>query len=293
MQNKTVAVFTPTYNRAYKLPDLFNALKRQTSDDFVWIVVDDGSTDGTNELISGYSKEAKFEIRYIYQENGGKQRAQNTAIAHCSEELLFTIDSDDYPTDNAIEAITSEWAKWRNDKTISGLVALYGKTSTSPLIADFPHGLKTTKVYDLYAKSHFRGDAQMIYRTDILREYPFDVAEGERFIAETYIMLQIDDNYDLAVFNCIVAIHEYLPDGYTHNARKITRENPIGYMRVKKLYMDRAKTLKDKIESTALFLVGAHYANKSKEAYKTIDNPLVAAISGMISFILVRTLFTK
>lgn len=293
MRNKTVAVFTPTYNRAYKLPDLYNALKRQTSGDFVWIVVDDGSTDNTRGLIDAYKNEAEFEIRYVYQENGGRQRAQNTALGYCTEELFFAIDSDDYPTDNAIQEITEEWAKWRNEDSIAGLIALYGKTPTEPLIAHFPKKFKRTKTYDLYASGLFKGDANMIYRTDILQQYPFEVAEGEKFIAEPYVMLQIDDSYELAVFNFIVAIHEYLSDGYTNNARKITRENPIGYMKVKRLYMDRAKTLKDKIESTALFLVGAHFAGKSKEAYKSISNPLVAAIAGLISFILVRTEFTK
>ena len=264
MQNKTIAVFTPTYNRAYKLPDLYNALKRQTSKDFVWIVVDDGSTDNTRTLIAGYTEEAEFEIRYVFQKNGGKQRAQNTALEHCHEEMLFTVDSDDYPVDDAIEKIVKEWDKWREDRSIAGLLTLFGKTPTDPLISHFPPNLKRTKTYDLYANNQFKGDAQMIYRADVLRMYPFEVAEGEKFIAEPYAMLQIDEKYDLAVFDEIIAIHEYLPDGYTNNARKLTRENPIGYMKVKQLYMDKANTSMEKIKSAALYLVGAHYAKQSK-----------------------------
>ena len=293
MATKTLAVFTPTFNRAYKLPDLYKALLRQTPGDFVWLVVDDGSTDNTRELIDSYIAEDRMDIRYVYKENGGKQRAQNTALEHCDEELFITIDSDDYPTDDAVERILSAWQEWKSDSAIAGLVALYGKNASEPFKNRFKDSVFRTTVYDLYAKHGFVGDAVMIYRTALLKQYPYDLADGERFIGETYVMLQIDDNYQLATLNEIVAVHDYLPDGYTNNVRKITRENPKSYMKLKRMYIDRAKNPVDKIKSTALYLVGAYYAGVFTEECRKIKNPLVALPSILLARLLVQFEFNK
>ena len=92
----TVCVFTPTFNRAYILPKLYESLVAQTSRDFSWLIVDDGSTDNTAELVHGWQAEGLVPITYIYQENGGKQRATNTGMSHCTDELFFVVDSDDH-----------------------------------------------------------------------------------------------------------------------------------------------------------------------------------------------------
>ena len=106
---KTVTVFTPTYNRAYTLPKLYNSLCRQTSVDFMWLVVDDGSTDNTEELIKGWQEENKVLIEYHKQSNGGKMRAHNLGVKLCNSELFFCVDSDDYISDVAIEHIIDYW----------------------------------------------------------------------------------------------------------------------------------------------------------------------------------------
>ena len=291
MNSATVAVFTPTYNRAYKLPDLYASLLRQTNKGFVWLVVDDGSSDKTQQLIQSYIDEGKISIRYVHRENGGKQRAHNTALEHCDEELFFTVDSDDYLVDTAIEQVKSTWNEWCQKPGIAGIVALKGKSASEPLNGRFPKGLKTTKVYDLYSKRHFTGDAEMIYRTAILKEYPYEIAEGEKFIAESYAFLKIDDTYDLAVLDSVVMICEYLPDGYTQSARKVARENPRGYMKVKRLYMERATNARDRFESCTLYLVGAYYAHEFWRALWEIRSPLLALASGFAALVLAKTEF--
>lgn len=293
MNSATVAVFTPTYNRAYKLPDLYASLLRQTSKDFVWLVVDDGSTDDTQQLIQSYIDEDKVSIRYVHRENGGKQRAHNTALEHCDEELFFTVDSDDYLVDSAIEQVICAWDEWRNTTNVAGIVALCGKSPIEPLRGQLPNEVATTRIYDLYSKYHFASDTALIYRTALLKRYPYDVASGEKFIAESYVFLQIDNNYQLAVFNSILFVREYLPDGYTKSARKIARENPRGYMKVKRLYMERATNARDKFESCALYLVGAYYAHEFWRALREIKNPLLALASGLAAVILAKTEFSN
>src|SRR5690606_33604780 len=97
-----LTVFTPTYNRAYSLPHLYESLKRQTCPNFEWLVVDDGSSDNTRELVESWIKEGRVPIRYIYQKNKGMCGAHNTAYDNITTELCVCIDSDDYMTDNAV-----------------------------------------------------------------------------------------------------------------------------------------------------------------------------------------------
>lgn len=293
MKSATIAVFTPTFNRAYKLPDLYKSLLRQTNKDFVWLVVDDGSTDDTKQLINSYINEKLINIRFVSRENGGKQRAHNTALSNCYEELFFTVDSDDYLVDSAIQQVIDAWTPLKTKKNIAGMIALCGENDNKPLNTYLPRGLKTTKIYDLYSKYHFASDATLIYRTSILKQYPYDVADGEKFIAESFVYLQIDEKYDLSTLNSILMIRKYLPDGYTKSARTVARLNPKGYMKIKKMYMERATTHRDAIESTTLYLVGAYFAREFSAGFKSIENPLLAILAGILAIILANTEFKK
>lgn len=293
LKSATVAIFTPTFNRAYKLPDLYHSLVRQTNKDFVWLVVDDGSTDDTDRLINNYMHENLIKIRFVSRENGGKQRAHNTALQNCNEELFFTVDSDDYLTDSAIQQVIEAWTPLRPKENIAGIIALCGESEIKPLNTYFPAKLNTTKIYDLYSHYHFAGDATLIYRTSILKQYPYDVAEGEKFIAESFVYLQIDERYELSTLNSVLKICEYLPDGYTKSTRSVARLNPKGYMKVKKMYMERATTHRDTIESTTLYLVGAYFAHEFSAGLKTIRNPALAIVAGFIAIVLANTEFRK
>ena len=106
-----LTVCTPTYNRAHTLPRLYESLVRQTSQDFEWLVVDDGSTDNTRELVDGWVAEGRIRIRYVYKENGGKPSAHNLGVRMAAGELFFCVDSDDYLTDNAVEVIRNNSEK--------------------------------------------------------------------------------------------------------------------------------------------------------------------------------------
>lgn len=288
---KTMTVFTPTYNRAYIIGRLYESLLAQTSDDFQWMVVDDGSTDDTRSVIEGFAAEGKLDIIYIHQENGGKQRAHNTGVAACDTELFFCVDSDDALVPTAVEDVLGLWNLRRSEPDIAGIIAMRGRSETEPMNTWFPKGLETTTMWDLYYKLHHKGDTALIYRTDILREYPYDVVPGEKFIAETYVYHKIDQRYRLAVLNKIIWICEYLPDGYTAHVREITRRNPVGYMRLKRDYIDYADTLTVKAQSTALYLVGAYFAGCFWRAYRELPNRLMATLAVPVALLLVKTVY--
>ena len=286
-----MTIFTPTYNRGYIIEKLYKSLLAQTCQDFCWMVVDDGSTDDTRGLIQSLKDEGKLEIIYIYQENGGKQRAHNTGVEACETELFFCVDSDDTLVSTAVEDILSLWEKRKIDSSIAGIIAMRGRSETKPMNTWFPEGLETTTMWDLYYKLHHKGDTALVYRTEILREYPYEVAPGEKFIGETYVYHKIDQHYKLAVLPKIIWICEYLPDGYTKHVRQITRENPVSYMRLKRDYIDYADTFLLKSEETALYLVGAYFAGCFWDAYRALPNRLIATLAVPVALVLVKTVY--
>lgn len=288
---KTMTVFTPTFNRGYIIGKLYESLLAQTCDDFCWMVVDDGSTDDTRSIIEGFIGEGRVDITYIRQENGGKQRAHNTGVSACDTELFFCVDSDDTLVPTAVEDVLALWERRRAEPDIAGIIAMRGRSASKPMGTWFPEGLKTTTMWDLYYKHHHKGDTALVYRTDILRAYPYDVAPGEKFIAETYVYHKIDQRYKLAVLPEIIWICEYLPDGYTAHVREVTRNNPIGYMRLKRDYIDYSDTLLIKAQSTVLYLVGAHFAGCFWSAYRELPNRVMATLAVPVALLLAKTVF--
>lgn len=265
----TVCVFTPTYNRAYTLPKLYESLADQTSRDYSWLIVDDGSTDNTKELVQGWQETGTVPITYIHQENGGKQRAVNVGMEHCKDELFFVVDSDDYLVPTAVEQIVDVWNTVRDDQTLAGIVALRGTDEDTPLGTRMPAGISRVKMWDLLHKYHFAGDTSLIHRTDIVRQHPYQVAPGEKFIAESSAFYAIDDEYDMYTYDHVLTICHYLPDGLTHNFVENTKKNPIGYMRHKRDSARRSTNLRDKCRETTLYLVGcmlAHHRGGVREA---------------------------
>ena len=286
-----MTIFTPTYNRGYIIGKLYESLLAQTCKDFCWMVVDDGSTDDTRSVIEGFIAEGKLDITYLHQENGGKQRAHNTGVEACETELFFCVDSDDTLVPTAVEDVLDLWGRRGGDPNIAGIIAMRGRSETEPMGTWFPEGLETTTMWDLYYKLHHKGDTALIYRTNILRKYPYDVAPGEKFIAETYVYHKIDQRYQLAVLPKIIWICEYLPDGYTAHVREVTRNNPIGYMRLKRDYIDYADTFGIKAQSTALYLVGAYFAGCFWKAYRALPNRVMATLALPVALVLVKTVY--
>ncbi|HMQ45455.1 MAG TPA: glycosyltransferase family A protein [Mariniflexile sp.] len=138
---KKLTVFTPTFNRAFCLGQCYNSLINQTSKDFKWLIIDDGSTDNTKELVSTWIHENKIEIQYQYQANQGMHGAHNTAYELIDTELNVCIDSDDYMPDNAVKLILDFWEQFGND-TVAGIVGLDGNKQGEIIGTPFPNDVK-------------------------------------------------------------------------------------------------------------------------------------------------------
>ncbi len=233
----TLTVFTPAYNRAHTLPRTYESLCAQKCRDFGWLVVDDGTSDNTAELVRTWqSKDNGFEIRYVYKENGGMHTAHNTAYALIDTELNTCIDSDDKLAENAVEKILTRWAQVK-DKGYAGLIGLDADFDGNIIGKGFPEGLTETTVIGYYAAGG-SGDKKLVYRTDIIHQYPeYPVFEGEKYIALAYKYRLIDQTYKMAVLDEVLCNVEYQPDGSTNTMWRQYLKNPKGWAFWRKVCM--------------------------------------------------------
>lgn len=256
MSNKTLTIFTPAYNRAYTLHLGYEALSRQTCKDFVWLIIDDGSTDNTRDLVEGWMAEGKIDIRYHYQENQGMHGAHNTAYRMIDTELNTCIDSDDYMPDDAVEKIVTFWRGHGSDK-VAGIIGLDKSTKGKIIGSTFSKEMTTTTLLGFY-ESGGKGDKKLVYRTDVIKRYPeYPIFEGERYVGLASLYYQIDKDYELLTMNEVLCIVEYQEDGSSMNMFRQYKNNPKGFAYYRKQEMLFTKSLKRR------FIVCAHYVASS------------------------------
>lgn len=240
----TLTVFTPVYNRAHTLPRTYESLCIQECKDFMWLIIDDGSTDGVESLIREWQKKDNgFEIQYIYKENGGMHTAHNVAYEHIVTELNTCIDSDDCMAEGAVQSIVEEWKKVK-DKGYAGLIGLDADLKGELIGKGFPKDLKETTLMGYYAAGGI-GDKKLVYRTDVIKKYPpYPVFEGEKYVSLAYIYRLIDQDYKLAVLDKVLCNVEYQNDGSSATMWKEYVKNPKGFAFWRKVCMKYPESYK-------------------------------------------------
>ncbi|MEJ9306004.1 glycosyltransferase family A protein [Priestia megaterium] len=225
---KKLTVFTPTYNRAYCIHQCYESLKRQTCKDFIWLIIDDGSTDNTKEIIKGWIDENIIQIKYHWQDNQGMHGAHNTAYELINTELNVCIDSDDYMPDDAVEKIIDTWKKYGSNE-VSGIIALDANHKNEIIGTRLPQHIKRSTLFDLYNKYGVTGDKKLVYRTELTKQYPYPLFENERYVGLAYKYHMIDKQYEMILMNEIICCVEYLEDGSSRNMLNQYRKNPRGF----------------------------------------------------------------
>lgn len=259
-----LTVFTPAYNRAHTLVRTYESLKRQRCKDFLWLIVDDGSTDNTADLVRRWQKEdCGFEIRYIYKENGGMHTAHNTAYANIDTELNVCIDSDDCLAEEAAANILRKWAEVK-EKGYAGLIGLDADMNGKLIGTGFPCGMDETTLLGYYAQGG-KGDKKLVYRTDIIKSVPpYPVFEGEKYVGLGYKYQLIDLNYKLATMNTVLCSVEYQADGSSNSMYRQYRKNPKGFAFIRKVSMQYPVTKKRMFEEAVHYVSCSIFAHNPR-----------------------------
>lgn len=286
---KTLTVFTPAYNRAHTIGRTYESLCRQTCKDFEWLVIDDGSSDNTRELIEGWIEEGKIPIRYIYQENQGMHGAHNTAYKNITTELNTCIDSDDWMPDDAVEIIVNLW-KEKGCERYAGIIGLDYASSGGLIGTKFPDGISESTLSGFYAKGG-QGDKKLVLRTDVVKKYPeYPRFENERYFGLVYLYSLIDQDYTCLVINKPLVIVDYQLDGSSHGMYRQYWNNPQGFMYLRKETMRLNKSLKTRFRNCIHYVSHCIRANKKSEFF---SNPcpwltLTALPFGCILYLVTR-----
>lgn len=225
-----ITVFTPTYNRAYIITKLYASLQEQTCRDFEWLVVDDGSTDNTEQLFKIWLKESDLKIRYIKQENGGKHRAINKGVIEAKGEWFFIVDSDDYVPKDSIALISKHIEKVQSDLTIAGVCGMRYYPNGERVGGNVEFNEYLCNAFEFRYKYHVRGDLAEVFRVSVLKQYPFPEIEGEKFCPEALVWNAISSKFKILYFNKNTYVCEYLSDGLSASSLRHRIHSPIGSM---------------------------------------------------------------
>ncbi len=256
-----ITVLTPTFNRGGRLQSLWDSLQKQTVKDFEWLIVDDGSTDGTKDLITQLQEKSDFPIRYIYKSNGGKHTALNVGIQTICSELTFIVDSDDCVTDDAVESILKIHKKYRSQNNICGYAFLRA----------FPDGKVNGKKFDVdekigsYIDVRVNGDdtgadKAEVFKTHCLKEFPFPEYPNEKFLGEDLVWVRMARKYEMVHINKAIYVGNYLEDGLTNNRRKHNIASPVGCMHRAEEFMESDLKTRYRIKGGLQYIVYGRFA---------------------------------
>lgn len=224
-----ITVFTPAYNRAHLLPNVFESLCKQTFKYFEWVIVDDGSKDDTRSLSLSFSQRegTDFPIRYFYQENGGKHRAINRGVKEARGELFLILDSDDTLPEKSLETINHYYQQIKDDRSFGGVCGYMAHHDGTIIGRGCDMPVLDANSIDSEYKHQIHGDMCEVFRTSVLKEIPFPDIPGEKFVPEDLVLHRIAAKYQLRFFHEVIYYRDYLEGGLTDKIIKIRMTSPI------------------------------------------------------------------
>ena len=256
-----MTVFTSTYNRSNTLPRTYQSLCRQTDKDFEWLIVDDGSTDNTEELVNKWIKTDKqISIRYIKKQNEGFHTGYNTAIANMDSELAVCIDSDDYMPNDAVEKIHRCWLE-HGSKKFGGIIGLDYGVNGKVIGGKIPDGIGIINLIKLAQNKYdiAKGDKKIVVRVDLYKSVaPMKVFKGEKYFNPHYMHLMISKKYDFIALNECICIVDYQKNGMGSNMFRQYKNSPNSFLEIRKLHLSfEDETL------TRQFRNGVHFVSSA------------------------------
>lgn len=224
-----VSIITPSYNRAHLLGRLYMSLCKQIDMNFEWIVIDDGSTDDTSNLMGELQKEHNkpFLLKYRKKNNGGKHTAINEGVKYAQGELVLILDSDDSLPDNSISTIEYYYEQIKDDVSFGGVCGYMAHHDGAIIGHGCDFDVLDTNSIDIRYKYHLKGDMAEVYRKAVLEEFPFPEIDKEKFCPEALVWNRIAIKYKLRYFNKVIYYRDYLEGGMTDHIIKIRMNSPI------------------------------------------------------------------
>lgn len=284
---KTLTVFTPTYNRAHTLHRVYESLCKQSSKDFTWLIIDDGSTDNTLDLVNTWKEEKLITISYIKKENEGLYSGYNTAVLNIETELCVCIDSDDFMPSNAVEIILKCWKENGNEK-FAGICGLDFYLNDEPIGGYFPNWLTEGHLADLTLKKIHLGDRKEVIRTELLKKFaPMEGFPGEKNFNPYYLIMQVDDIYKFLFLNENLCYVEYQEnDSMSKNIYSQYLNSPRSFAKYRIMEMKmRRNTIKNRLRLAIHYNSSTIFA-KDRDWFRNNPFKLMILLTRPLGYIL-------
>lgn len=273
---KRITVFTPTYNRAHLLHNCYESLLKQENKQFKWLIIDDGSTDNTKEVVEKWIQENLIEIKYVYKENGGLHTGYNKAIELLDTELSICIDSDDWLADNAIELILNFWDLNKEDDC-AGIIGLDFDNNGNIIGGYLPNDKKIDPILLLAAKQ--KGDKKYVVRTDLYKTVaPMPVFSDEKNFNPHYMILKLSKNYKFLTLNEPLCIVDYQEDGMSANIFKQYLDSPKSFAELRRIIMSLPNTPFVYLCKTTIHYISSSLIAKNKHYIKDSPRKLLTVL---------------
>ncbi len=237
-----LTILTPTYNRARILGKLYHSLCNQSNKNFEWIIVDDGSDDETRELVVPWIEKKRvqtsskitgvsqcgFVVKYLWQNNGGKHTAVNRGVEEAQGKYTFIVDSDDSLPKSSVDTVINMLKTIQKENMLGGVAGFMAHHDGKIIGHGYNFDILDTNSLDLRYKYHIQGDMAEVFRTDVLREFPFPEFAEEKFCPEALVWNRIAQKYNLRFFHEVIYFRDYLAGGLTDKITKIRQNSPLG-----------------------------------------------------------------
>ena len=239
-----VSVVTSSYNRATRLPLLYESLCRQTNQDFEWIIVDDGSTDNTEYVVNTFFRDGKLLIRYFHKENGGMNTAMNLGIKNANGLFIFKVDSDDMLLSNAIDRVwfyyNSKYWKTNSKRELSGICFLNQDINGNIIGDKFKQDIYISDYITVRVNEHVSGDKSEVILTEKRKNALYMEFPGEKRYPTSGGLITLARKYDMLFVNESIYIRDYLEDGITVSRKKgSVIQTPEGSIHYTNLYLKK------------------------------------------------------
>jgi glycosyltransferase involved in cell wall biosynthesis len=277
-----VVILTSTYNRANTLTKLYISLKSQNDNNFSWLIIDDGSTDNTKELVEDMINENKIDIKYVYQENGGKARALNKGFLQSSNAMVYVVvDSDDYLLPGAVEIIKKYLKEYCANERIGALFFHYNTPDGKVLK---PKGELIKKDYIMspyeYNRIFGKNDGCICYLKRVIEKYKYPEFEGEKYVGPTVIQMEMADEFKIVFSPKVIGVAEYQKGGLTQSGRRLRLKNPMGMIYYAKLMMSSKSSVFTQFKYAISIWPYAKIAKKSFiDVVRMVGRPILLLVT--------------
>lgn len=280
-----LSICTPSYNRAYTLSRTYNSLKKQTCDNFEWIIIDDGSTDNTKELVDNWITEGVINIKYKFQQNRGKHIALNKGVDISSGVLFTCLDSDDWFYRDAVESIKKAWDGIEKESNIAGIIGLDTFDNKELVGTSFPINLTKVNWIDMIYKYKVKGDKTYVFVLDILRDFNFPSYSDDKHMPPSYQLFLLSEHYDFRLLNKPLKYVEYLEDGISNNIWKRYIDSSNNYALYRKTIMDLLPTFRKQFLN-CIHLNSSLYLSNVELEIRGVKNKLLMKLTKPLGYLL-------